>query len=64
MVIPLSYDAVFTHIRQNNVYAFFVDDPHTFGRYPKAHPTVFAFHPKPMMVQIGKKTSFGSIVGV
>jgi hypothetical protein len=64
MLISLSYDAVFTHIRQNNVYAFFVDDSHTFGGYPQANPTVFTFHPKPMMLQVGEKSSFGSIISV
>jgi hypothetical protein len=62
--VPLSCDAVFTHIRQNNVYTFFVNDSHPFGRNPQAHPAVFAFYPKPMMLQVGKKTSLGSIVGV
>ena len=32
--VLLSYYAIFTQIRQNSVYAFFVDDSHTFGRYP------------------------------
>jgi hypothetical protein len=33
-LVLLSYRAVFTRIRQNRVYAFFVDDSHTFGGYP------------------------------
>jgi hypothetical protein len=62
--VLLSYYAVFTQIRQNCVYAFFVDDSHTFGRYSQANPTVFTFHPKPVMLQVGKKASSGSIVSV
>ena len=62
--VLLSYYAVFTQIRQNSVYAFFVDDSHTFGRYSQANPTIFTFHPKPVVLQIGQKTSSGSIVGV
>jgi hypothetical protein len=62
--VLLSYSAVFTQICQYSIYAFFVDDSHTFGRNPQTHPTVFTFHPKPMMLEIREKTSFGSVIRV
>jgi hypothetical protein len=63
-IVSLNLCAVFTQIRQHSVDAVFVDDAHCFCGNSKAHPTVFAFYPKSVMLQIGKETSFGSVVCV
>jgi hypothetical protein len=55
---------VFADVDENGVYAFFVDDSHTFGRYPQTNPAVFAFNPESMVLQIRKEAAFGSVVGV
>jgi hypothetical protein len=63
-LVSLNFCAVFTQIRQNSVYAFFINDTHCFRGNPKTHPTVFAFHPESVVLQVREKTSFGSVVCV
>jgi hypothetical protein len=62
--ISLNFSAVFTQIRQHSVYAVFINDTHCLRGNSKAHPTIFAFYPESVMLQIWKKTSFGSVVCV
>jgi hypothetical protein len=56
--------ATATDIGQNDVNAVFVDNTHRFGRYSQANPAVFAFDPETVVLQIWRKSSFGSIVCV
>jgi hypothetical protein len=61
-LFSLHFMTAAAQVGKNRVDAFFVDDPHTFGRNSQAYPAVFAFDPKSVMLQIRQKTAVGFIV--
>jgi len=60
----LYFFAASADVVQYAVDAAFVDDPQTLGGYAQTNPTVFAFNPEAVMVQIGHKTATRFVVGV
>jgi hypothetical protein len=64
VLFSLNLLAAAAHVSQYRINTVFIDDTHTFRRYSQTNPTVFAFYPKSVVMQIRRKTSFCSIHGV
>jgi len=61
---PSHFFAARAQLTQYGVDTAFINNPHALGRDPQRHKAFFRFHPKAMIVQIGKKTPLGAILGV
>jgi len=61
---PLDLFTAVTHIRQDSVDAFLVDDAHALAANAQTHPALLRFDPEAVAVQVGQKPPPGFVVRV
>jgi hypothetical protein len=64
LLLKSDFIAALADIRENGVDALLVDGAKSMAGYAQAHPTVFAFYPEPMLMQIRVEDSLGLVVSV
>jgi hypothetical protein len=63
-VTPLYLLATCTHVGQDSIDAFLVDNAQAFCAQAQFYPAVFTFYPDAARMQVGQKTTFGLVVGM